>query len=195
MTLNEYIISLFILFLFWEREREYNKVQACLGLETFYSKFSPTLVLFQGLPSQLDWFLQNAIVFSGSLDDERVLSWEREREQKTLEHLLDFRALYLEHFHKFVFCFTDGISVAKLSAAVDLPSDTRKRSDGPRLLLTCLDSGLSVQHVSCGLEHSLFLTQHGTVLTCGSGRYECLGVLSGDLKDCLAGYEKRNGWL
>ena len=75
-----------------------------------------------------------------------------------------------------MFCFTDGISVAKLSAAVDLPSDTRKRSDGPRLLLTCLDSGLSVQHVSCGLEHSLFLTQHGTVLTCGSGRYECLGV-------------------
>ena len=112
-----------------------------------------------------------------------------------LDHLLDFRALYLEHFHKFVFCFTDGISVAKLSAAVDLPSDTRKRSDGPRLLLTCLDSGLSVQHVSCGLEHSLFLTQHGTVLTCGSGRYGCLGVLSGDLKDCLAGYEKRNGWF
>ena len=64
--------------------------------------------------------------------------------------------------------------MAKLSAASALPGETEKQCDGPRLLLTCLDSGLSVQHVSCGLEHSVFLTRHGTVLTCGSGRYECL---------------------
>jgi alpha-tubulin suppressor-like RCC1 family protein len=40
-----------------------------------------------------------------------------------------------------------------------------------RLMLTCLDSGISVKTVSCGNEHSLFLTRHGTVLSCGSGRY------------------------
>ena len=42
---------------FHTREREYNKVQACLLLETFYPKFSPILGLFQGLPGRLDWFL------------------------------------------------------------------------------------------------------------------------------------------
>ena len=37
-----------------EREREYNKVQVCLGFENFYSKVSPVLGLFQGLPGRLD---------------------------------------------------------------------------------------------------------------------------------------------
>ena len=42
-----------------DRDRKYNKVQACLGFENLYSKFSPILGLFQGLPGRLDWFLYN----------------------------------------------------------------------------------------------------------------------------------------
>ena len=36
---------------------KHNKVQACLGIENVYSKFSPVLGLFQGLPCRLDGFL------------------------------------------------------------------------------------------------------------------------------------------
>ncbi|KAK7109920.1 uncharacterized protein [Littorina saxatilis] len=71
----------------------------------------------------------------------------------------------------------DGISVGKVSLECEESESAARKSsgDGPRLVLTCLDSGLSIQQVSCGLEHSVFLMRHGTVLTCGSGSRGQLG--------------------
>ncbi|XP_076439654.1 uncharacterized protein LOC143279493 [Babylonia areolata] len=73
----------------------------------------------------------------------------------------------------------DGVSVGKLSSCCRRRGEAHDSGDGSQrstgLFLTCLDSGLSIQHVSCGLEHSVFLTCHGSVLTCGSGSRGQLG--------------------
>ena len=60
-------------------------------------------------------------------------------------------------------------------------SEETVSSDGasrvPELRVTCIDSGLTVQQVCCGREHSIFCTSHGTVFTNGAGRYDILIVL------------------
>ena len=59
--------------------------------------------------------------------------------------------------------------MGKLSSE-ESPCNAGDASCGSVLRLSCLDSGLSVKHISCGLEHALLLTQHGSVLSWGAGR-------------------------
>lgn len=68
-------------------------------------------------------------------------------------------------------CFVGGISICSLTAECNNSSaDSDEDVEIVRLIFTPLDSGVSVQQVSCGLEHTLLLTQHGGVMSFGSGR-------------------------
>ncbi|XP_025094189.1 RCC1 domain-containing protein 1-like [Pomacea canaliculata] len=68
-----------------------------------------------------------------------------------------------------------GISVGVLTSD-NIKCDAKEAADGTlQLKLTPIDSGLSIQHVSCGLEHTVLLSQHGGIFTFGCGSRGQLG--------------------
>ncbi|KAK7481254.1 hypothetical protein BaRGS_00027514 [Batillaria attramentaria] len=73
----------------------------------------------------------------------------------------------------FVTCY-DGISVGTLVPENKTTSEGLT-DNAMELRLVPVDSGLSVRHVSCGLEHTLLLTQHGGILSFGAGSRGQLG--------------------
>ncbi|PVD29670.1 hypothetical protein C0Q70_08925 [Pomacea canaliculata] len=69
----------------------------------------------------------------------------------------------------------NGISVGVLTSD-NIKCDAKEAADGTlQLKLTPIDSGLSIQHVSCGLEHTVLLSQHGGIFTFGCGSRGQLG--------------------